>query len=126
MATSEHLARVLEQLAKGDHADKKVDSFFTYLSEKNLITLLPQILKHVVLRKEQQDNFNTLRIVSRYPLSEEQLGYVKEVVGAPDEIVLEKKVDEHMLGSFTASYQGSLYDGSLDHDVLAMRRALTQ
>lgn len=126
MTTSEHLARVLERLAEGDHGEKKVDSFFTYLSEKNLTTLLPQILKHVMQRKIQQDKVHTLHIVSRNPLSDSQVTYIKRVVGAPADVTLEQEVHEHLLGSFTASYRGLRYDGSLDHDVQALSRALTQ
>ena len=124
MPDSVTLAQTLITLSSGENADKEVEQFFIYLEKNNLNSLLPQIKKHVTRIQQQQDDFNTLVVRSRHPLSSDEIQDIKKVTGAHDTVTLTTEITEDVLGSFQAQYRGKMYDGSLQSAVTQLNNTL--
>lgn len=124
MLNSQTLAQTLMELSQGDNAEAKVKQFFSYLKEKNLNGLLPQIKTHLVRLQEKSDDFNTLVVSAPYHLSEQELKEVISITGATAETTIVMEIDPDIIGSFSARYQGTMYDGSLSNALSQMNKAL--
>lgn len=124
MVDSRTLAQtVLELTAKKD-ANKHLDTFIQYLKDNKLVVLLPQVIAHIERISAQSAETQSLHIKSRYILSEAEIKHIQSVTGAVDAPVTQH-IDESILGGFSASYNGNMYDGSLENQVTRLKNMLT-
>ena len=127
MSDSKTLAKTVLQMIKNSNdqeTEKKIDGFFTYLKKKNLISLLPQIREHILRLQEHNKDHNTLVVHSRFELSESKLKEIIKLVGARDKTKIEQKIDNDLVGSFSATYQGTIYDASVKSTLIQMKKTL--
>jgi F0F1-type ATP synthase delta subunit len=125
MINSRTLAHTVLTLSEEKDAEIKIDVFFEYLSKNNLTGLLPQMLEHVTRLQSQSSEDDTLHIHARYELTEEEVKNIKEVTGAVGAEV-STHVDESVIGGFSATYKGHIYDGSLANQLVALKNVLTR
>lgn len=125
MINSRTLAQTVLTLSEQENAETKIEAFFSYLTENNLTGLLPQMLEHVTRLQTQSSEGQTLHIHSRYELSDAEVEDIKKVTGAIDADI-EKHVDESVIGGFSATYNGHIYDGSLANQLVALKNVLTR
>ncbi len=124
MADSKKLAWVLMKLYQSENNDEKIEKFFMFLKEKGLMVLLPQIKKHFLRYLTMLDEDETLTLISTYALSDSEIQEVKDLVGAPHDVVVYQEVDKDMLGGFSAIYRGNVYDGSLQNQITQLKSRL--
>jgi F0F1-type ATP synthase delta subunit len=124
MLNSQTLAHTLLKLSEGKDAEEQIEEFFKFLKKKNLQGLLPQIKEQVQRLQQHADDYNTLIISSAHTLNEQELSQVVEISGAPKEVTIVQEVNPDLIGSFTARYRGTMYDGSLKSAVSQMNKAL--
>ena len=125
MITSRTLAHTVLELGKKPDAKKQFDAFMVYLKENNLIGLLPQVLRHIHHLSLQTEEQDTVHITTRYPLTEKDRTAIAKIIGAGSNPIVEH-IDETVIGGFSATYQGNIYDGSLEHQVDKLSTMLTR
>ncbi len=125
MISSRTLAYTLLALLQKPHSEMLVDSFLKYISENNLSALLPKVIAHLQRMESESKNENTLKISSKFELSEQEIADIKVVTGALDSKVTQN-IDPSIVGGFSASYCGHIYDGSLKNQILQLKKILTK
>jgi len=125
MPDSLSLAQTLVSLSSHDDADAQIEHFFSYLEKNNLNGMLPGIKNHVQRIQQRNDDFNTLVIHSRHPLNEGDIQTIKNITGADSTTLVHTQINEDVLGSFQAQYQGKMHDGSLHGAVAQLNNSLT-
>ena len=123
MIDSRTLAQSVLKIATGPNGEKHLDAFINYLKTNNLESLLPQVIDHINRITLRQSESEILRIRSKYKLSESDVEHIQSVTGAGDAIVTQH-VDEAVIGGFSATYAGYMYDGSLQNQVTRLKDML--
>jgi len=124
MVDSQTLARTVLELATKPDADQHVDAFIAFLKKNNLMGMAPQVLNYINRLSAAKAEESVLHIYSKHELSDAEIANIQKVVGATD-APLQKHIDESVIGGFTATYNGRIYDGSLDHQVSRLSDMLT-
>jgi F0F1-type ATP synthase delta subunit len=123
MVNSRTLAQTVLKMAARPYNEKHIDAFINYLKMNNLERLLPQVIGHIHCITLRQSESETLRICSKYQLSESDVQYIQSVTRA-ENAPLTQHIDETVIGGFSASYAGYLYDGSLQNQVTRLKDML--
>jgi F0F1-type ATP synthase delta subunit len=123
MVNSRTLAQTVLKMAARPYNEKLIDAFINYLKMNNLERLLPQVIGHIHCITLRQSESETLRICSKYQLSESDVQYIQSVTRA-ENAPLTQHIDETVIGGFSASYAGYLYDGSLQNQVTRLKDML--
>ena len=125
MIDSRTLADSLIQLSKEHGEEKGLKLFSQYLTDKNLIGLLPQILHHIKQLSQQKNEDMILTISSKYELSKSEIQQIQKIAQADDtNIVVETIIDPDVIGGFSAEFRGYLYNGSLENTLSQFKKAL--
>lgn len=125
MISSKVLAQTLLKISKSKNSEKAIKVFFEYLEKKNFLALLPQIKKHLKRKEEESSQTQTLIISTKHDLSSAEVKKIISLVGAKDNVVTEIIKDETIIGGFSATYQGNIYDGSLKNQITQLRTKLS-
>jgi F0F1-type ATP synthase delta subunit len=125
MINSRTLAHTALILLEKENAEKHIDAFLAYLTENNLTGLLPQVQQHIERLSAQKAGDETLHIHSKHYLSEGEISDIKKLTGALEADVL-VHTDESVVGGFSATYQGHIYDGSVAHQLTRLKTTLTR
>jgi|GEM_PF-714376 len=123
--TSRQLARALYQslLDTPDKEGEVVQEFIKYLEEKNLIGLLPSVVKnleYLQARIEAQDN---IKLTVNQQLPAELVKKIKNFVGQTNADI-EIVKDSNILGGFIAEYQNKIYDSSVSGQLNQVKKNL--
>ena len=125
MIDSKVLAQTLVKLSQSKDAEKSILEFFKYLGKKNYLGLLPQIKKHIERLGEASSEAQTVVISTKHDLSELETKEILSLVGAESSDKVEIIQDETVVGGFSVTYQGNIYDGSLRNQITQLRKRLT-
>lgn len=125
MTDSKVLAQTLMKISKSENNEKAITKFFDYLKNKNFLGLLPQIKRHIERQIEQSSKTNTLIISSKFELSEIETKEIISLVGADKNSTIEMIKDETIVGGFSATYRGNIYDGSLRNQITQLSTKLS-
>lgn len=90
-----------------------VEDISATLAKYNLLGLLPAILANVEEIASHTKKGGTLAIESPFPLSDEAIIRIKEMVGN-DKVTHEITINKNVLAGFKARFKGKLYDGSAE------------
>lgn len=124
MTKSKILAEALLKLSQSKNGEKAINKFFDFIQEKNFSGFLPQIKKHIERQGCISAQEKNLIISTKYELSKEEIEEVKKLVGAEKDSVVEVIIDKNIIGGFSATYKGNIYDGSLRNKISQMKTAL--
>jgi F0F1-type ATP synthase delta subunit len=125
MISSKTLAETVLAIAESDNDGKGVKSFMEFLGSKNLTGLLPQILHHVQRIGANSAESDTLHIYAAYKLDPTEIKKLVDIAGAKNAAILEH-IDETLIGGFSATYKGYIYNGSLSHQIDRFTQTLKQ
>ncbi|MGB0925124.1 MAG: F0F1 ATP synthase subunit delta, partial [Minisyncoccia bacterium] len=81
--------------------------------------------KHLVRAAQISSTANTLVISAKHELSKTDIDEIISLVGADKNVATEIISDESIVGGFSATYQGNIYDGSLRNQITQLRTRLT-
>lgn len=123
MVDSRTLAQTVLALTTKADSEKHIDAFINYLKMNNLQGLLPQVIDHIGYITSRQNESDVLRIRSKYELSESDVHHIQSVTGAENAPVTQH-VDETVIGGFSATFAGYMYDGSLQNQVTRLKNML--
>lgn len=124
MIDSKILAQTLMKISESKDSEKSITAFFEYLEKKNFLGFLPQVKKHIERFKETSSKKQTLTISSKHDLSESEIKKIASLVGADENIVTEIIKDETIVGGFSATFDGNIYDGSLRNQITQLGQKL--
>lgn len=122
---SKVLAQTLMKLAQSKNSEKSIEQFLSYLKKKNFLGLLPKVKKHIERYEKNSSQENKLVISSKHDLSDSDIKNIISLVGADTDVTLEIIKDEAVVGGFSATYAGNIYDGSLRNQITQLRTRLT-
>ena len=125
MISSRTLAQTALKLTQKPDAEKHINAFLDYLKVNNLIGLLPQVIAHTKRLSAQNQSDETLHVYSKYALSSQDIKDIVSTTNATDAPV-EQHLDETVMGGFSATYKGHIYDGSLQSQVTRFKTMLTR
>ena len=125
MVDSKILAQALMKISQSDNSEKSINAFFDYLKKKNFLGLLPQVKKHIKKERERLLKAKTLIISSKHDISEQEKQEIISLVGAEKDVEVKIIKDESIVGGFSATYDGNIYDGSLRNQITQLRNRLT-
>jgi F0F1-type ATP synthase delta subunit len=125
MINSKNLAQALIKISQSENAENKINDFFKYSQKKNFLSLLPQVKKHIKKERERLLKAKTLIISSKHDISEQEKEEIISLVGAEKDVNVEIIKDESVIGGFSATYDGNIYDGSLRNQITQLRNRLT-
>lgn len=123
MVDSRTLAHTALEIATKPNNEKHVEAFMSYLKMNNLQGLLPQVIDHINRITSRQNESDTLRIRSKYELSESDVQHIQLLTGAQSAPVAQH-IDETVIGGFSATFAGYMYDGSLQNQVTRLKDML--
>ncbi len=125
MIDSKVLAQTLIKLSQKDDSEKSISAFFDYLKRKNFLGLLPQVKRHIEQESKHLSETQTLIITTKHDLSDAEIKKIISLVGADADVSVEVIKDETIVGGFSVTYQGNIYDGSLRSQITQLRKRLT-
>ncbi len=125
MTHSKILAQTLIRLSQSENAEKLIETFFEYLKKKSFLGLLPQIKNHIQRESETLLRKQTLTISSKHTLSKLEIEEIISLVGADDSVDVDLILDSNIIGGFSTSYNGKIYDGSLQNQINQLHGQLT-
>ena len=123
MVDSRTLAQTVLKITTQPDSENNINAFINYLKSNNLEGLLPQIIDNIHRITSRLNESEILRIYSKYELSEADVQHIQLVTSAENAQVAQH-VDETIIGGFSASYAGYLYDGSLQNQITRLKDML--
>ena len=66
----------------------------------------------------------SLVIMSRYKLSKVEIASIVSRLGISDSVKIENVIDHTLLGGFSLTYNGKMYDASLLHQIHSLKERL--
>lgn len=125
MVDSRTLAQTVLELATKPDAEKRIEQFMEYLVKNNLQGLLPQVVAHIERITSRSAESNTLHIRSKFALSDADVKHIQTLARA-ESAQVEQHIDESVIGGFSATHAGFLYDGSLSNQLTRFKTMLTK
>lgn len=125
MVHSRILAKSFLDILGTSNAQQGIDALIDYVVGHNLTGILPQTLEHIERMVEKARAGNTLEIYSRFPLEPQEIAQVQQITSAVDARVVQH-TDNSIIGGFSATHNGYVYDGSLKNQVTRLKSMLLQ
>jgi len=111
--------KILKAIA-GDRLGKLVTSFNTLLIQKNREANLPEIINAFILQYKEYKNIHIIKLTTTgsmdVGLKDEIVKQVK-AIGGFENIELEEKIDETIIGGFVLQVGDRLVDASIAYDL---------
>ncbi|MET0392400.1 MAG: ATP synthase F1 subunit delta [Chitinophagaceae bacterium] len=116
--------KIVEAVTSGN-ISALTEAFNALLITKNRESNLPEIIAAFISQYKEQKNIYTLRLTTAAPASETIKKAVMEQVkksGGFENVELEEKVDEDIIGGFVLQIGDKLIDASIAYDLKAIAR----
>jgi len=128
MISSKNLADAIYEISLDSKQDDTVflASILDYIKEYKLESLLPKVIIYLEDKLNKELEWNTLSIESGLDISEEIKQKIKSRLNADNAKSITSTVDKDLIGGFTATYQGVIYNASLKNQLELLRNALTK
>lgn len=126
MITSKNLAKALYLLSTRENISSAdiTASFFKYIDEYKLESLLPETLKYLEDLNSKDKAFSTLQIDFGCDISGEILNKIKSTIGVDSNSTVVTKEDADLIGGFVATYKGMIYDASIRNQLQLLKQEL--
>jgi F0F1-type ATP synthase delta subunit len=126
MISSKNLAEAIYKISSKSKKDDDIilNSILDYVKSYKLESLLPKTLIYLEDKIKKEKKWNTFLIESRYPLNLEMLEKIKVKLKIEKETDSEKIEKKEIIGGFKATYQGIIYDGSLQNQLQLLKNSL--
>lgn len=109
----------------GDRVGQLTSAFITLLISKSRESHLPEIITSFIAQFKEQKNIRTVKLTSAVPLSDAIKKAITEQVkkaGDFQNIELEEKIDESIIGGFVLQVGDKLVDASIAYDLKAIAK----
>lgn len=128
MISSKNLADAIYEISLQSKQDNGVliAVILDYIKEYKLESLLPEIIIYLEDKLNKKLKWNTLAIKSGIEISEEIKQKIKSRLDANDAENITSTLDKNLIGGFTATYKGVIYDASIKNQLELLRNALTK
>src|SRR5690606_667078 len=126
MVSSKNLAKALYKLSSEENKSSDVvsNAFLKYIDEYNLKALLPQIVNYLEEFNRMNKEFNTLNISTGYTMEDKIIEDIKSMIKVSDKDIVNIKEESELIGGFTATYQGIIYDASIRNQLQLLKQKL--
>ncbi len=89
-----------------------VSELTLFLKKRKLLSLLPEIMRELLLRREELQNEKLLTLETPFDLSDESVKTVKELLAIKEECPVKQREKKSLLSGFRATYKHQSYDAS--------------
>ena len=115
--TREQVATALVSLSQKKKKKKAVNALTTFLKKSHLLPLMPEVLRFLKKKSEEEGKRDMLMITSATNLHENIVDRIsdlahKDLGTIPGSVSL--TVDKSLVGGFVAVYKGKVFDGSVE------------
>lgn len=122
-------AQVFNLLFK-DNFDPITFGFFNILLKKGREAFVPEIVEEFISQYEAIRKITRVTLTTATPLDEKVIRNIKEKLAAAtatrENIELETKIKPSLIGGFVLEFDDKLYDASVAHRLLLMRKAFKE
>lgn len=125
MVSSKDLAKALYKISKEENQKPRdiLDSFFKYIDDYKLQSLLPKVLKYLEEFYKTDSEFNSLQIKVSHQIDDELTQKICNVINTQtsDIRIIE---DKELIGGFIANHKGFIYDASIKNQLQLLKQQL--
>jgi len=121
---SEYLAKALLKLSKEGSSQKAVDAFVKFVKKKNLLELLPRVMRYIAIEQEKEKQSILFTLSVARPVSKEIKSAIKKVSPIDKKAPELVSVNPELVGGFVAEYQDVIYDASIKGQLQRLKKAL--
>jgi len=128
MISSKNLANAIYEISTTSKKDEGiiVSAVLDYVKKFKLEALLPKALMYLENKNKKDTEWNTLSIGSKIQINNEIVEKIKSKLNAIDTKNIKSEIKEELIGGFTATYKGVIYDASIKNQLKLLRNALTK
>jgi F-type H+-transporting ATPase subunit delta len=116
----------IEQVGQRLKISNVAKNLLHFLTDNKRTGLLPEIARGLGRHLDAQGGILRARVASATPLSSEQVARIGEVLGKVQgkPVHIEPEVDPALLAGLVIEMEGSVYDGSIKHQLASLRDAI--
>lgn len=128
MVRASTLGKTLLQMVEDstDSIDEVVERFVRFVQKRNLVYVLPQVVRYLESVEANSKQGREVCITTRGDVPSDILDVIKKEVSAPNDAPVVHRKDPQLLGGFKARYNNVLYDASIQRNLRRLRRELVQ
>jgi F0F1-type ATP synthase delta subunit len=128
MISSKNLADAIYSISLDHKKDDAIliDAIISYVKKYKLESLLPKALIYLEDKASKELGWNTLSILSRINIDKVTSDSIVKKIKADGAKNIKNGIDESLIGVFTATYKGVIYDASIKNQLQLLRNSLTK
>lgn len=128
MISSKNLANAIYEISKTSKKDKEVIvlAILDYVKKYKLEALLPKAISYLENKSQKDSTWDTLSIESKIHIDNEIIEKIKIKLNAIKAQKVKNEIKEELIGGFTATYKGVIYDASIKNQLKLLRNVLTK
>lgn len=123
--SSKQLAKSLIQISKENPVQDLSSRFIKFCKRKNILSQLPNIVKHIELQTEKKKKENQLTIKINDKIENATIERIKKIAGSSAKTEIATDINPEIKGGFIAKYQGKIYDASIKTQLEKIKTKLT-
>ncbi len=123
---AQNLAKALQRLIQEnpDNYSEIIDGFVLFCKEKNLIYLIPNLLKYLKLEIKKDEDIKTLKIFSAGKINENIIKKIQNLAVFLPSDTTEVVEDQNIVAGFIAYYKNKIIDASLVSNLNLLKNKL--
>ena len=127
MIKSKTLARkLLKETDRGTDPKHLIKALMEGPSARAFDTrFLENLIYHLHAGTERRERDGSLVIATARSVDQSIVEHIRKFTGAPADAPIAAKVDDSLIGGFTAQYKGTRYDASVKSQLVALERKLS-
>ncbi len=128
MISSKNLANAIYEISKTSKKDEEVIvlAILDYVKKYKLEALLPKAISYLENKSQKDSTWDTLSVESKIHIDNEIIEKIKIKLNATKAQKVKNEIKEELIGGFTATYKGVIYDASIKNQLKLLRNVLTK
>ena len=122
--TIAHYIVRIAALPEGER-EERMRAFEHFVTTRGIQHLMPAVRRYLERMSKQHANQDSVTITTAHALSETLQKDILSFIHADSSASVENTVDENVLGGFRALYRNTLYDSTLETQLMKLQQQLT-
>lgn len=120
-------AEFIVEITKKLNYEGEVILFLVLILKKNFLCVLPKIIEHLIVLRNENFKIMNLNIRAVNPLNKAQKEELDKIMKSKfdvKQVELSEQIDEKLLGGLVLSFMGNVIDGSLKRKIQIINKTL--